>query len=116
MEERNRDGVVKDIKLYSVCDRLATNDDSLESCFRLAARYDVQVMIHRGDTYAKHAKARQALPLLVDDVAVDYPDVRFVISHLGKHSADFERYMLAKVNEMIPYMGDPGRQHMYDSD
>ena len=34
-------------------------------------------MIHTGDTYSPKAKVRQAQPLLVDDIAVDYPDVRF---------------------------------------
>ncbi len=143
MEERIRDGVVKGIKLYPGYDQYAINDKSLETVYRLAAKYDVPVMIHCGDTYAKHAKVRKAHPLLVDDVAVDYPDVKFVICHLGNpwfqdtaqvlykndnvfadmsgltlgdFTADFERYMLNKVKEMIAYMGDPGSQLMYGSD
>ena len=76
-------GVVKGIKLYPGYDRYAINDPSLETVFRIAAKYDVPVMIHCGDTYSKHAKVRQAHPLLVDDVAVDFPDVKFVICHLG---------------------------------
>jgi uncharacterized protein len=83
MEERIRDGLVKGIKLYPGYDQYAINDPSLETVFRIAAKHDVPVMIHCGDTYAKHAKVRQAHPLLVDDVAVDYPDVKFVICHLG---------------------------------
>lgn len=51
--------------------------------FRIAAKYDVPVMIHCGATYAREAKVRMAHSLLVDDVAVDYPDVRFVTGHLG---------------------------------
>ena len=143
MEERIRDGVVKGIKLYPGYDKYAINDPSLESVFRLAAKYDVPVMIHCGDTYAKDAKVRQAHPLLVDDVAVDYPDVRFVICHLGNpwfqdtaevlykndnvyadisglalgdFDYEFERYLVTKVKDMIAYMGDPSRQIMYGSD
>jgi len=143
MEERIRDGLVKGIKLYPGYDHYAINDPSLESVFRIAGKYDVPVMIHCGDTYARTAKVRMAHPLLVDDVAVDYPDVRFVICHLGNpwfqdtaevlykndnvfadisglilgdFSYDFERYLVMRVKDMIAYMGDPGRQLMYGSD
>lgn len=143
MEERIRDGLVKGIKLYPGYDRYAINDSSLEAVFRIAAKYDVPVMIHTGDTYAKGAKVRQAHPLLVDDVAVDFPDVKFVICHLGnpwfqdtaevlykndnvyadisgltlgQFTYDFERYMAKRVKEMILYMGDPGKQLLYGSD
>ena len=143
LEERLRSGQVRGIKLYPGYDRYAINDPSLESVFRIAAKYDVPVMIHCGDTYSKHAKVRQAHPLLVDDVAVDYPDVKFVICHLGNpwfqdtaqvlykndnvfadisgltlgdFHYEFERYMVQRVKDMIMYMGDPGRQLMYGTD
>jgi len=143
MEERIRDGMVKGIKLYPGYDHYAINDPSLEAVFRIAAKHDVPVMIHCGDTYAKSAKVRQAHPLLVDDVAVDYPDVRFVICHLGNpwfqdaaevlykndnvyadisgltlgdFDYEFERYLVTRVKDMIAYMGDPSRQLMYGSD
>lgn len=143
LEERLRDGCVKGIKLYPGYDRYAINDPSLESVFRIAAKYDVPVMIHCGDTYSKQAKVRQAHPLLVDDVAVDYPDVKFVICHLGNpwfqdtaevlykndnvfadisgltlgnFESAFERYLVQRVKDMILYMGDPGKQLLYGSD
>lgn len=143
MEERIRDGLVKGIKLYPGYDKYAINDPSLEAVFRLAGKHDVPVMIHCGDTYAKGAKVRQAHPLLVDDVAVDYPDVRFVICHLGNpwfqdtaevlykndnvyadisgltlgdFDYEFERYLVTRVKDLIAYMGDPGSQLMYGSD
>lgn len=143
MEERIRDGLVKGIKLYPGYDHYAINDPSLESVFRIAAKHDVPVMIHCGDTFARDAKVRMAHPLLVDDVAVDYPDVRFVICHLGNpwfqdtaevlykndnvyadisglvlgdFTYEFERYLVTRVKDMIAYMGDPDRQLMYGSD
>ncbi len=143
LEERIRDGLVKGIKLYPGYDRYAITDPSLETVFRIAAKHDVPVVIHTGDTYSKEAKVRQAHPLLVDDVAVDYPDVKFVMAHLGnpwfqdaaevlyknenvyadisgltlgEFTYEFERYVLTRVKDMISYMGDPGRQLMYGSD
>jgi predicted TIM-barrel fold metal-dependent hydrolase len=51
--------------------------------FQLAARHNIPFVFHTGDTYSPRAKLRYALPLGVDDVAVDHPDVRFVLAHLG---------------------------------
>lgn len=143
MEERIRDGLVKGIKLYPGYDHYPINDPSLESVFRIAEKHDVPVMIHCGDTYARDAKVRMAHPLLVDDVAVDYPEVRFVICHLGNpwfqdtaevlyknpnvyadisglilgnFTYEFERYLSARVRDMIMYMGDPGKQLMFGTD
>jgi predicted TIM-barrel fold metal-dependent hydrolase len=143
LEERIRANQVKGIKLYPGYENYAINDPSLEAVMRVAAKYQVPVMIHAGDTYSKRAKVRQSHPLLVDDLAVDYPDVNFVICHLGNpwfqdtaevlykndnvfadisgltlgdFSHKFERYMVQRVKDMIMYMGDPGRQLMYGTD
>lgn len=143
LEERIKAGVVRGVKLYPGYDLYAINDASLESVFRLAGRHDVPVMIHTGDTYAKHAKVRHAHPLLVDDIAVDFPDVKFVMCHagnpwfvdaaevlykndnvyadisgltLGQFTRGFERLMLKRLEDMIEYLGDTGRQLMYGSD
>lgn len=144
MEERIRDGVVKGIKLYPGYDKYAINDPSLEQVFRIATKHDVPVLIHTGDTYSKQSKVRMAHPLLVDDVAVDYPDLKLIMCHLGNPwfqdtaevlykndnvyadisgltlgesiSYEFERYVSMRVKEMVTYMGDPGRQLLYGTD
>lgn len=51
--------------------------------YELAARYNIPVMFHTGDTYSPRAKLKYAQPLGVDEVAVDHPDTRFVICHIG---------------------------------
>ena len=51
--------------------------------YDLAAKYKVPVMFHTGDTYSPRAKLKYAHPLGVDEVAVDHPDVRFVMCHIG---------------------------------
>ena len=143
MEERIRDGLVHGIKLYPGYDQYPINDPSLETVFRIAGKHDVPVLIHTGDTFSKRAKVRHAHPLLVDDVAVDYPEVRFVMCHLGNpwfqdaaevlykndnvfadisgltlgdFDYEFERYLVKRVKEMVLFMGDPGNQLMYGSD
>jgi predicted TIM-barrel fold metal-dependent hydrolase len=51
--------------------------------YELAERYQLPFIFHTGDTYSPYAKLRFAQPLLVDDVAVDHPKVKFILAHLG---------------------------------
>jgi uncharacterized protein len=51
--------------------------------YELAARRGLPFIFHTGDTYSPRAKLRFAHPLPIDDVAVDHPDVRFVLAHCG---------------------------------
>lgn len=51
--------------------------------YRLAAKYSIPVVFHCGDTFSHLAKVKYAHPLNIDEVAVDFPDTKFVIAHLG---------------------------------
>ncbi len=51
--------------------------------YKLAQKYDVAVVFHTGDTYSSTAKVKYADPLTIDEVAVDFPEVRFVLAHCG---------------------------------
>lgn len=51
--------------------------------FELAEKHDLPVIFHTGDTFSPYAKLKYAHPLNIDDVAVDHPQVRFVMAHLG---------------------------------
>ncbi len=57
------------------------------ACYRayydLAAKYKTPVIFHTGDTYSPYAKLKYAHPIGVDEVAVDHPETRFVLAHLG---------------------------------
>ena len=59
------------------------NDPGYRPYYKLAAKYDIPVIFHTGDTYSQSAKVKYAHPRFIDDVAVDFPDTRFVIAHLG---------------------------------
>lgn len=51
--------------------------------YELAEAHKLPVIFHTGDTFSYTAKLRYAHPLLVDDVAVDHPQVKFVMAHFG---------------------------------
>ena len=51
--------------------------------YEIAARYHLPVIVHTGDNWLTKAKVKYAHPLRMDEVAVDHPEVRFVLAHFG---------------------------------
>ncbi|MCC7132531.1 MAG: amidohydrolase family protein [Gemmatimonadales bacterium] len=76
-------GRVRGLKLYPGYQPFYPNDPKWTPAYEFAGTHGIPVMIHTGDTYTPKGKLKYAHPLHVDDVAVDFPDVRFVICHLG---------------------------------
>lgn len=127
-------GFVKGLKLYPGYEPFYPHDSRCRILYDLALEYDVPVMVHTGDTYSPKGKVRFAHPIHLDDVAVDFPDLKIVICHvgnpwirdcmevvyknknvhadisglvLGDFTERFEAFMLEQVKEMILYAGDP---------
>ncbi len=71
------------IKIYLGYVHQFAYDKEYEPAYALAEKYDVPVVFHTGDTYSTRAKLKYADPLTIDEVAVDHPNVKFVIAHCG---------------------------------
>ncbi len=130
-----KEGSVKGLKLYPGYEPFYPNDEILYPAYELAEEFNVPVMIHTGDTYTPKGKIKYSHPIHIDDVAVDFPNVNFVICHLGNpwirdtmevvyknknvytdisglvlgnFSDRFEVYMRKQLQEMILYGVNPG--------
>ena len=137
-----KDGMSKGIKLYPGYEPFYPNDRRCQVLYDLAMEYDVPVMIHTGATYSPKGKLRFAHPLHVDDVAVDNPELRLLICHVGNpwirdcmevvyknknvvadisglvladFTSRFEKYMVGQLKDMILYAGEP-RYLLYGTD
>ena len=137
-----KDGLVKGLKLYPGYEPFYPHDHRLQVVYDLAEEFDVPVMIHCGDTYSPRGKLKYAHPLEVDEVAVDHPNVKLVICHLGnpwlvdcmevvyknknvyadfsglilgQFTEAFEDYMEEQIGEVILYAGEPD-YFLYGSD
>ncbi len=62
---------------YYVCDEI------YEPVYRLAEQNNLTIVIHGGATYSDRCFLKYAHPLSVDEVAVMYKKLSFVIAHLG---------------------------------
>ncbi|HEU0076231.1 MAG TPA: amidohydrolase family protein, partial [Longimicrobiaceae bacterium] len=129
-------GSVRGLKLYPGYQPFSPRDAALRPVYELAAEFRVPVMIHTGDTFNPVAKVRLAHPLEVDDVAVDFREVTFVICHLGnpwfadameviyknenvmgdicgltvgEFQPRYERFALRCVNDVIAFIDTPDK-------
>jgi uncharacterized protein len=81
MWEKVRDLVA--IKLYPGYQSFYPHDARLHPVYEYAHKAGIPVMIHQGDTLDPNGHVKYARPLEVDEVAVRFRDVRFVLCHLG---------------------------------
>ena len=71
------------IKLYPGYREFYPHDARLDPVYEFAHRLRIPIMIHQGDTLDPNGRVKYARPLEVDEVAVRFRDVRFVLCHLG---------------------------------
>lgn len=83
VEENLRQENCCGVKLYPGYNRIWLSDPIYEPIYRLAARYDKPVAVHMGLTAFSQAHLKYAHPLVLDEVAADYPKTRFVMCHFG---------------------------------
>lgn len=82
-EAKMNEDTTAGIKIYTGYQPFYATDDIYKPFYKLAQKYDVPVVFHMGDTANSMGRLKYSHPLVVDDVAVDFPNVRFVIAHCG---------------------------------
>lgn len=137
-----KEGKIKAMKIYSGYEHYYPYDKKYQKVYDTCIEFDIPVMFHTGDTYSEKGKLRYSRPLNLDDVAVDNPELKIVMCHLGNPwiqdaqeviyknknvyadvsglvvgSFDhfFEKMMKDKVAELINYAGEP-RYLLYGTD
>ena len=131
-----KEGIIKGLKLYCGYDYHYPNDEKYSAVYDICIEYAVPLMIHTGDTYSSRGKVKYAHPLHIDEVAVDHPDLKIIICHLGnpwlidcqevvyKNNNVFtdlsglvlgtfdkmnQQLMLKKVSDLITYINSPDK-------
>ena len=71
------------LKVYAGYRPIHVADKRYHPFYDLARAHDMPVVIHTGETALPEALLKYAHPLTVDELAVQFPDVRFVMAHTG---------------------------------
>jgi len=75
---------IRGFKIYLGYYHFYPYDEVYRPFYELAEKYGLIVMFHTGDNYSPKAKIKYSHPLNIDEVAVDFPKVKFIIAHLGE--------------------------------
>ena len=71
------------IKLFPGYLSFYPHDPRLDPLYEFAHRRRLPVLVHQGDTLDRKGLVKFARPIELDEVAVRWPDVRFVLCHFG---------------------------------
>ena len=72
------------LKLYPVYQYHYPNDPRLYPMYARAQELGIPILVHTGSSVFRGARIKYGDPLLLDDVAVDFPDLRLLMAHSGR--------------------------------
>jgi uncharacterized protein len=78
-----KDGLIKGLKLYCGYEHHYPYDERYQIVYDMCTEYGLPVMIHTGDVFYSKAKVKYSHPLNIDDIAVDNPELKIVMCHIG---------------------------------
>src|SRR5215210_163879 len=131
-----KEGLLKGVKLYCGYEHYYPFDKRYQRVYDMCMEFEVPVMIHTGDTFSSKGKIRFSHPLNIDDVAVDNPELKIVMCHIGNpwiidcqeilyknrnvyadisgliigdFTLDAETHYATKLNELLRYVGKKHR-------
>ncbi len=62
---------------------LDINDKAFYPCYKKAEELGIPILIHTGSVIIKGCRVKHVHPLMIDDVAFDFPDLKIICAHLG---------------------------------
>jgi len=89
------------VKLYPSYLPMAPNDARLYPLYAFAQEAGLPVMFHTGISTFPGSRLKWASPLLLDDVAVDFPELPIVLAHGGRDLWFHEAFTLARLHANV---------------
>ena len=74
---------LKGLKLGPVYQHFDPQDRSYWPLFKKAPELQLPIMWHQGTTFPSRSKLNWGLPLQLEDIAMDFPDLKMIVAHLG---------------------------------
>jgi len=91
----------KGLKLYPPYQLYYPNDQEIYPLYAKAEELSVPVMVHTGSSVFKGARLKYGDPLYLDDVAVDFPDLKLLQVHSGRGFWYDKAFFLAKLHKNV---------------
>ncbi len=92
---------MRGFKLYPTYNLFYTNDRVLYPLYAKAQELGVPIMVHTGSSVFTGSRMKYGDPLTLDDVAVDFPRLKIVVSHAGRPFWFDHAEFLARYHENV---------------
>ncbi len=104
----------KGIKIYPPYHHHYANDTRMYPLYAKAQELGMPLMVHTGSSVFKGARIKYANPLLLDDVAIDFPSLPIVMAHSGRPFWYQQAFWMARQhpNVYMEISGLPGKKLM----
>lgn len=92
---------MKGMKFHPPLQDFFPNDNKMWPLYKLASEFGIPVVFHVGSTpFGNLVKLKQADPLLIDDIANQFPGLKIILTHLGTlwHN---ESFMIAEKHPSV---------------
>ncbi|HEU5123285.1 MAG TPA: amidohydrolase family protein [Verrucomicrobiae bacterium] len=83
LEHAVQDLKLRGVKLGPIYQNIHPLDERMMPVYRFAEENHLPIMIHQGTTFPRRAPLKYALPILLEDVAMQFPDLKMIIAHMG---------------------------------
>lgn len=71
------------LKLGPIYQNVHPTDTRVMAIYEFCEARKVPILIHQGTTFPRKAPLKYSFPVLLEDVALQFPELRMVIAHLG---------------------------------
>jgi predicted TIM-barrel fold metal-dependent hydrolase len=107
-----RDLGFRGLKVYPVYQYHYPNDPRLYPLYARAEALGLPVLVHTGSSVFKGARIKYGDPLLLDDVAIDFPDLTILMAHSGRPFWYAQAFWMAQrhANVYLELSGLPGKK------
>jgi len=81
--EGHQDLKMKGVKILPMYAGFKPNAPELDHLWRYTSQHGLPVLLHTGTTFISAAPLDCTLPILIDDVAMRFPDAKIIMAHLS---------------------------------
>ncbi|MGI6584287.1 MAG: amidohydrolase family protein [bacterium] len=91
----------KGIKLYPTYNHFYPNDPKLYPLYAAAQNLNIPVLFHTGSSIFHGSRIKYGNPLFIDDIAVDFPDLKIVMAHGGRGVWYQEALLMVRLHQNV---------------
>jgi predicted TIM-barrel fold metal-dependent hydrolase len=74
---------LRGVKLGPIYQNIHPTDPRMLQVYEFCQAHRLPILIHQGTTFVRTGPLKYALPILLEDVAIEFPELRMIIAHLG---------------------------------